>query len=308
MSQNPKNIIIKAITNPQGAINRVQNNIKDYLEESRHILSLRPSASTLINQKEIRIVGLMRTGNHAITNWIRKQQRGSINYLNNIPCDKNPYQHFYERHLTYNKYPRTIRKLKRQAQGKLVAHDCLIYSHEDYSLEQVTDPEFEKNHDLYMGKSGERYDVLIIRDPFNLIASRFKSGFIDVKTPNRTAIDLWIAYAQEYLGETNYLKYNKICVNYNQWTMDVEYRKSIAQQLGLEFSDAGFNEVKAQGGGSSFEGQKFDGQASKMDVHNRWKVYQDNEVYRQMLNQDRVFEYSEKIFGRITGVEALRSS
>lgn len=37
-------------------------------------------------------------------------------------------------------------------------------------------------------------------------------------------IDLWIDYAKEYLGETNYLKHNKICINYNQWFADVEYQ------------------------------------------------------------------------------------
>ncbi|MDJ1177131.1 hypothetical protein [Roseofilum capinflatum] len=112
MSQNQESIIIKALKNPTGAIRRVQNNFKDYWEEARHALSPRPALSTIINQKEIRIVGLRRSGNHAVTNWIKKQQVGSINYLNNIPCNKNPYQHFYERHLIYNKYPKAISSLK----------------------------------------------------------------------------------------------------------------------------------------------------------------------------------------------------
>ena len=299
-----KSILVKALTNPLGAWRRGRNELQDYLEEMD--LSLSDSRSTIINQKEIRIVGLMRSGNHAITNWIRQQQPGKTQYLNNIPCGKNPYQHFYEKHLEYNKHPKTIRKLKQKARGKLPKCDCLFYSYEDYSLQQVSNPEFEGNHDRYFGRTLERYDVLIMRDPFNLMASRFKSGFIQVQAPDRTAIELWLEYAREYLAETQYLNQRRICVNYNQWTRDRNYREQLAQQLDLEFSDAGFNQVKSQGGGSSFEGQTLDGQASKMDVLNRWKVYEEDPSYRQIFSDPNIFEYSEKIFGELPGTNELR--
>ena len=301
MSQKP--LIVKAIKNPTGALRKLRDDLTDYLEEVVKTLSPRPSPSEIINQKEIRIVGLRRTGNHAITNWIKKQERGKIGYINNAPCEKNPYLHFYERHLSYKKYPQKIRNLKRKSQGKFTKHDCLLYSHEDYSLEQVTNQELAKKHDIYLGKSGEKYDVLIIRDPFNLLASRLKSNMMDVRAPNQTVIDLWIAYAQEYLGETQYLKNHKVCINYNRWTTDADYRRQIAGELKLEFSDAGLNEVKPQGGGSSFEGQKFDGQASKMDVHNRWKYFYEDRSYRKLLERREVLEYSERIFGHIPGTE-----
>lgn len=300
--------IVKAIKNPAYALRRVNGELKDlteYLVNVLKSLSPGPSPSEIINQKEIRIVGLRRSGNHAITNWLEKQERGSIGYINNAPCDKNPYQHFYERHLSYNKYPKKIRQLKLQSRGKFTKYDCLLYSHEDYSLEQVTNPEFAEKHDIYLGKSREKYDILIIRDPFNLLASRLKSNMMDVKAPNQTVINLWIAYAREYLGETQYLKNHKVCINYNRWTMDVDYRRQLAGKLKLEFSDAGINEVKAQGGGSSFEGKAFDGQAGKMDVHNRWKYYAEDPLYRQLLNNRELLEYSERIFGHIPGTESL---
>ena len=52
----------------------------------------------------------------------------------------------------------------------------LIYSYEDFPLDQVASDKFEHNHDLYLGKSAIRYDLLIIRDPFNLFASRLKAS------------------------------------------------------------------------------------------------------------------------------------
>ena len=128
----------------------------------------------------------------------------------------------------------------------------MIYSYEDYVVQQVTnDWIFNIKHDLYFGKSASRYDLIIIRDPFNLLASRlqrhkkfledpnYQENYLSVsrrnyllaRYSNKTMVELWIDYAQEYLGETNYLQHNKICINYNQWFADIDYRQEIADKL-----------------------------------------------------------------------------
>ncbi|MDJ0556303.1 MAG: hypothetical protein QNJ68_18070 [Microcoleaceae cyanobacterium MO_207.B10] len=164
---------------------------------------------------------------------------------------------------------------------------------------------------------------LIIRDPFNLFASRlnhrlkleqnnldlgkatYGNNFLSVRSPNQTVADLWINYAKEYLGETNYLKHNKICINYNQWFVDIEYRRNIAEKLQMEFSDVGINKVAGQGSGSSFEGKEFDGKATSMDVLNRWQKFADDPKYRGLFSNPEICEYSERIFGHIPGTESL---
>ena len=203
-----------------------------------------------------------------------------------------------------------IENYSQQAKGNFIKRDCLIYSYENFPLDQIASDKFERNHDLYLGKSGIRYDLLIIRDPFNLFASRLKTSdqepdFLSVNSQNKTMIDLWIDYAKEYLGETNYLKHNKICINYNQWFADVEYRQQIAEKLQMEFSDAGIDRVKSFGGGSSFEGKQFDGKATSMDVLNRWQKVSDNPQYKEFFTNQEVWEYSERIFGHIPGTESL---
>ncbi|VEP16491.1 conserved hypothetical protein [Hyella patelloides LEGE 07179] len=95
-------------------------------------------------------------------------------------------------------------------------------------------------------------------------------------------------------------------LNYNQWVCDQEYRKNIAKKLDFNFCDTGFNVVKNYGGGSSFDGTKFNNQATKMDVLNRWQNFIDDPEYRQMFNSE-IMEYSQKIFGSIKGTEALKS-
>ena len=124
------------------------------------------------------------------------------------------------------------------------------------------------------------------------------------KNSHKTIVDLWIDYAKEYLGETNYLKHNKVCINYNQWFADIEYRREIAEKLQVKFSDAGIDKVTVFGGGSSFEGKQFDGKATSMDVLNRWHKFCDYPQYKQFFNEE-VLKYSEKIFGHIPGTESF---
>jgi hypothetical protein len=70
----------------------------------------------IVNHKEIRVVGLKRSGNHAIINWIRKAHYGEVWHLNNIPTERNPYRFLYEH------YPKE--KFRREAtensDGKLL--------------------------------------------------------------------------------------------------------------------------------------------------------------------------------------------
>jgi len=86
---------------------------------------------------------------------------------------------------------------------------------------------------------------------------------------------LWKEHAREFIGETKWLGKDVICVNYNRWACDEKYRRSISEQLGVEFTDAGRETVRSLGSGSSFDGTAFDGRASEMDICNRWKQVQD---------------------------------
>lgn len=150
---------------------------------------------------------------------------------------------------------------------------------------------------------------MILRDSFNLLATRLKKNPNEsVRSLSENAVDMWISYAREYLGETNYLKHNKISINYNQWVIDPDYRKLISTKLGLAFSDRGINDVNSFGGGSSFDKQQFQGKATKMDVLNRWKYFSNNEHYLSLLQNDTLIEYFRNIFGHILGTESLLSN
>jgi hypothetical protein len=240
----------------------------------------------------------MRTGNHAIINWLRSQVKGKVFHINNLIVDENPYRYKYYNLLDfYPQHKTRIKNYRLQAEGNLVTRDCLIYSYEDYDLNRVFSDRFEKKHDLYLGKTERRHDIIIVRDPFNLIASRLKSNMIRVKDSRQNFIYLWIAYAKEHVGETDYLKHNKLCINYNQWCSDIDYRRSIADRLNLEFSDAGIDKIASHGGGSSFDRNNPDIKASEMDTGNRWKYYVDDPYYRKLVRNRELLFYARQIFG-----------
>lgn len=301
----------KIVKNPSFAIYKFKQKINNELEDIYRGVTQRNIWSQVINQKEIRIAGLRRTGNHAILSWIqaqeKEQNKGEVYHLNNVMANENPYRYKYQ-NLCYH-FPQhqwAIEQFKHQKTGNLTHRYCLIYSYEDYALEEVFSHKFEQKHDLYLGKTKDRYDLLIIRDPFNLLASRLKNDFLSVKSRHFNFVELWIDYAKEYLGETNYLQHNKVCLNYNLWVSNIDYRQEIASKLKIKFTDAGINKVHGCGGGSSFDGRELDGQANKMDVNNRWKHYLEDPVYRQLINNEQILEYSHRIFGYIPGTEALK--
>lgn len=159
----------------------------------------------------------------------------------------------------------------------------------------------EDNHDFWLGKSRRRFNVLILRDAFNCFASRLQYGWLSDEV-----IDLWKAYAREFLGETNYLGNNKILVNYHRWCRDQTYRLDCARDLGLVTTDKGVNDVSDIGGGSSFDPTELDGQASQMKSDERWKLFENDPYFRQVVASDEFLELSSQIFGVIPGTHGLR--
>lgn len=242
-------------------------------------------------------------------NWIIKQSKGSITCINDVPIFKNPFRHRHE-YISYefpdNRVPQDLSiGIQKESKGNWSQKDYLIYSYEDHSLPKITHNKYELKHDLYVGKSLKRYDVLILRDPFNLLASRFKSNFYSTKDYRKEFVELWLEYAKEFIGETNYLKENKVCINYNHWFFDSDYRKDIFKSLDLDVLDIGLGNVSFMGGGSSFDKLEYANSADSMKVLNRWEKYLKNQKYLKELSNQDVLEYSEKIFGKIPGTEIL---
>src|SRR4030095_14422894 len=136
-------------------------------------------SSDWTNFLEVRAYGLMRSGNHAIIEWVQNQFTGEITcFLNNVKHgDHDPYNSYEQRVLTGIDNQIDIETLR------MTKKRLLVYSYEDrYELEagnrtfheSVFQSGFEKKRRFYLGASKHEFDILIVRDPFNFFASRLK--------------------------------------------------------------------------------------------------------------------------------------
>jgi hypothetical protein len=249
-----------------------------------------------VNTTEIRAVGMSRSGNHAIVNWILAQAPGRTCFLNCAEPGCNPFE---------TARPRTPElpgwralyegfEIEAERKGRLTRKDLLVHSYEDTFLGPFKKPENEARHDEWVGPSARRVDLLILRDPRNLFASRLASGYgwLDDALVSR----VWAQHAREFLGLRRNLRQELLTVSYNEWVTSFDYRRRLAAALGLEFDDRAAHKVPAAAGGSSFDGTAYDGRAEEMPVLRRWHRFAGESRFHRMLTPE-VLTLSDRIFG-----------
>ena len=182
------------------------------------------------------VFSMKRSGQHAIINWMLSQSKKSIHY-NNCKIKKG---------FVVSKH-----KGKRIEDGDYLT----ICSIEDRPI----DTSFKN----------VKY-IVILRDPFNLVASRLRSTYPKMSSGMWT---IWKQHVRTALASKDIID-----INYNEWFKDINYRRLISNKLGLNFTDSGLNRVQGRAE-SSFDGYKYDGKAQQMDMMNRWKFYEDNDNF-----------------------------
>jgi hypothetical protein len=249
-----------------------------------------------VNETEIRVVGMSRSGNHAIINWILAQAPGRTCFLNCAEPGCNPFR---------SARPRTLElpgwralyggfEIEAEREGRLTRKDLLVHSYEDTFLGPFKKPENEGRHDEWIGPSHRRIDLLILRDPRNLFASRLASGYGWLE--DELVARVWSQHAREFLGLRRNLRQERLMVSYNEWVRSEAYRREVAEALGLEFDDRAAHKVPAAAGGSSFDGTAYDGRAEEMPVLRRWRAFVGAPRFHRMLIAE-VLELSDCIFG-----------
>jgi hypothetical protein len=218
--------------------------------------------------KSFLVFGLKRSGNHAIIRWIGNQFNRYI-FFNNCSISKgvppiNP----------WNNIEINIKPNKPQ----YFALSNIIYSYENIDmLSHLIDIQTEKFD----------HKIIIIRDFYNWICSRikFQQKITKEKIHNwipkiKDEINLWKQYYVLANSDTNF-----ISIYYNQWLENIEYRKALGQQIGIDnIDDSSMSKVPNYGGVSSFNGVV--AQAQTMKVLDRF--YYINELDEELRNH--IFE------------------
>jgi hypothetical protein len=126
----------------------------------------------------------------------------------------------------------------------------------------------------------QQHTVLLLRDPFNLAASRIKHyHLLSAKrrwVDKRRAIGQWEAYAQAYqLGNGRLrLRYNDLLEPVNEARL-----KELTATFGGEYTTEALKHVDVNGLGSSFDGREYEGKPQEMKTNERWREYRDVEAY-----------------------------
>lgn len=225
--------------------------------------------------KHLHIHGTARSGHHAVIYWLVGcigEGEGRIHYANQACCGQNP---LAIQNVNNEDFPSGLRVKPIAPSMSVSDTDFLISSTEDV-------PVGEWNL-TYHFPGVEAYEGVVIRDPFNQLASRFRlfesMGALwqmDRATFIGGFANLWMGHLDRVLENDPEL----IFIDYNNWFASEAYRKGICarwgRQCGLTFNDQYLNYVSAHGTGSSFDGREFHRNGQGMEVRARWEKFRDS--------------------------------
>lgn len=251
----------------------------------------------------LHFIGLKRSGNHAVIDWLRKNAYPGADRVVFHNC-------------VYSPLSAVPKKLTVGDVHLPDARDtAMLLSYEDTNLMELAGlPTYGGTDALLPGARTRK--VLLLRDPWNCFASRMRriqgleAAQVDPlksiqRTPWKTAIALWKQYAREFAGDTTVVTGEVIPINYNRWAGSKRYRDALlSRHFGVPVNnDIGIESVPDKGGGSSFDRLAMDGQASRMRVFDRWRMYADQPAYARLFD-DEVVGLSARLFPRLTGKAA----
>lgn len=269
------------------------------------------------NRPALRVFAVRRSGHHAIINWIRLQVPGRHCFLNDCRVGENPFAACGRRNSLVRGWAGEHRYVNwdRELRGRHAKKGLLIHNYEDADIRRfaaTVTPAVERD---WIGASAAVGSVLVLRDPYNLLASRLKwfHGRGEAPTGERFAgfRDLWKLYAREMLGDTAWMP-GAVHVRYDAWFLSRAYRDDLAARIGFANRDAGMDRVARWGpalgrGGISFDGLRYDGRAREMPVFDRWREFSADPFFRAQFEDRELVDLAARLFGDVEGTEILRS-
>lgn len=221
-----------------------------------------------------------RSGHHSVLHSLCLQSKKNITHENNVLVT-----HFIRGKV---KYSRGYQDGEIYGNGQ----DIKLWSFEDaksFRYEEIAkNAKIDKNHHV----------IIVIRDIYNIISSTLRhNGGRRIKTHLDKRVDIWYQHCAEHLGRRNDIPDDKkTIILFNKWFEDKDYRKSICDRLGIEFTDEGINRVARYGGGSSYDFQNKDGKGQDMNVLNRYEHHLKEPAFFFHLS-DKIHKMNKEVFG-----------
>lgn len=222
--------------------------------------------------KRLAIYGLRRSGNHAVIEWILKNLSG---------CNE---RHVIKESMIFSGNSCHLNAINQYRNEALLRIDHLfatssfknlIISYEDRPSNSAT--EFSLGYTK----------VVIIRDIYNVIASRYKK-LIDTKSQpgwqqlmkiDESIFTIWKQHAAA-------AKQGTTMIRFEDWIEGKEARNAISKSLGLENLDH-TNTMSHHGGGSSFNPHHWT-PPSGSDLNNRWRQVELPKALLERMKQEDI--------------------
>jgi hypothetical protein len=194
-------------------------------------------SAPFVNRREVRLLAMRRSGHHAVVHWILSQLPGPGLFSNDGKVDGG--------RLVGNRFSRYVNldddAVARDRAGELVAKDLYLWNAEDRAVEEMA----ALAAPAARGASREVVHLLVLRDPWNWLASRRRA---EPERPLAGTPELaaWKGQVREALRRTRLLA-PLVAVDFRRWVAEETYRRDLAAVLDLPFTDAGFREVALPG-------------------------------------------------------------
>jgi hypothetical protein len=232
---------------------------------------------------EFRLFGDRQGGQHAIVDWLLYQFNG-VTYRKNDALQRHDV-------LKMSEFP-NMNQFKLWSKKVENNYISTFANYEDKTIDFVDAWGYSQH-------ATKRYDIIVLRDPYNLFASKIYNW--RANSPRRLKqfdkkIDIWKEKARKVLE-------NKCCfINFNKWFVDIEYRKEILSYFPenvFTFTDEGKEDMPTRHGRSSFNGKEYHGKASQMNILYRYKDMLDDPLMKKIIADKEIKELSDQIFGKI---------
>jgi len=215
----------------------------------------------------MRVLGIRRTGQHAVINWIlRNSGREDTVFLNSCTMRRSAVRTCGQSELN-GKFLKKGYPLKRDLEAFLTPerHPFVLISYEAGFESGELSPNFPDakfDHEVLVTRSFVNWLPSFIR-LMRLMNPKSRPEALDIS--NGIVFEM-MRYKEHLLAA---LAANHVVVCFDKWAESSSYRKRKLEELGLEDLDNTLGEVQRYGGGSSFS--KFAKPAGELTLTARWQ-------------------------------------
>lgn len=230
------------------------------------------------------VAGLKRSGNHVFLNWMLSQSLGPCAFWNHVAPDQYP----TERHR---------REYRLNAVNQV---PTVVLSYEDRDLTAVATGALARFLEDHAPRIRRRDLVLVLREPKNLMASRFKKwpGEYESADEADALMTLWHAYAAAALDgapPAGWEGWQPHAVWFDALVNDASARDRLSDALDLRRGARGLDQVTNHGHGSSFDGLAGAGDPSAMQVSERWRAFSGDPAFERLFADGRAEEVAQRL-------------